>query len=130
MPTKLAFLICGTGEVGARHVTGTWQKREGGAKSDMHFAVLGGCWLGGALAGKRNLLYGLGPNPVAGERFVYTSRFPVIFPNSQNCRQITATPRGVFSMLPNPSKCHIRPKINKNTYFHNKIKNPLELRLA
>jgi hypothetical protein len=37
---------------------------------------------------------------------------------------------GAFSMLPNPSKCHIRPKINKKiTYFNNKIKNPLELRL-
>ena len=37
-------------------------------------------------------------------------------------------PVGVFCLLPHPSKCHIRPKITKNYYFHNKIWNPWELR--
>ena len=31
--------------------------------------------LGGALAGKKNLLYGLGPNPVAGENCLHFSIF-------------------------------------------------------
>jgi hypothetical protein len=85
--------------------------------------------LGGALTRKTNLLYGLGPIPVAGKN-VYTSRFSVFFQNSQNCRQITATPgRSIFhaaKSLQMPYKATNQ----QNTYFRNKIKNPLELRLA
>jgi hypothetical protein len=33
-------------------------------------------------------------------------------------------PIGVFSMLPNPSKCHIRPKIKKSHIFIIKLKIP------
>ena len=44
--------------------------------------------LGGPLAGKQNLLYCLGP----GSSGLYTSRFWIIFEDSQNCKQITATP--------------------------------------
>ena len=40
----------------------------------------------------------------------------------------SAPPVGLFSMLPNPPKCHMRQ--NKNCNFHNKIEHPLELRLA
>jgi hypothetical protein len=64
------------------------------------------------------------------ERIVYTSRFSVIFQNSQNCRQITATHRrSVF----HAAKCLqmlYKAKNQKITYFHNQIKNPLELRLV
>ena len=42
----------------------------------------------------------------------------------------SACPVGVFSMLPNPPKCHTRPKSRKINSFDNKCKNPLELRLA
>ena len=36
----------------------------------------------------------------------------------------------VFSMQPNPHKCHMRQKTKNIINFTSKIKNPLELRLA
>ena len=48
--------------------------------------------LGGALAGIFLFLYCLGQNSAAEEN-VDTSRFWVIFENSQNCRQIIGTHR-------------------------------------
>ena len=49
--------------------------------------------------------------------------FPQIVNKSSAC------PVGVFSMRPNFPKCYVRQKKNNNK-FTNKIKNPLELRLA
>jgi len=80
---------------------------------------------GGALAGKKHLLYGLGPNPVAGgKKCLLFSIFAIFFQNSQNCRQTLPHPVEVFSMLPNPSKCHVRPKIKNSRMFTIKLKIP------
>ncbi len=62
------------------------------------------------------------------EKIVYTSRFSVIFQNSQNCRQITATPRRSIFHAAKSLQMPYKAKNQKITYFHNKIKNPLELR--
>jgi hypothetical protein len=48
--------------------------------------------MGGALAGKK-ICYTVWVQIQWLEKIVYTSRFSVIFQNSQICRQITATPR-------------------------------------
>ena len=60
--------------------------------------------LGGALAGIIFFLYGLAPNPVAGENCLHFRSFlkiPRIVGKSLPHRV------GVFSMLPNPSKCQL-----------------------
>ena len=54
----------------------------------------------------------------------YFLKIPKIVSKSSAC------PVGTFSMRPNPPKCHIRQKIDKITNCDNKMKNPLELRLA
>ena len=85
--------------------------------------------LGGALAGKWNLIYTLGQNPAA-EKNVDTSRFWVIFENSPNCGQIICTScRSIFH-APKSSQMACTAKIKKITNFTNKIQNPLGLRLV
>ena len=84
---------------------------------------------GGALAGKYNLLYCLGQDPAA-ERNVDTSRFWVIFENSQDCRQIIGLSRRSIFHAPKFSQMPHTAKIKKMNDFTNKIKNPLELRLG
>ena len=64
------------------------------------------------------------------ERIVYTSRFSVIFDNSQICRQMTATPRrSIFHAAKSPQMPYSAPNQDFQ-YFNDKIKNPLELRLV
>jgi hypothetical protein len=63
------------------------------------------------------------------EKIVYTSRFSLIFQNFQNCRQITATIRRSIFHAAKSLQMPYKAKNQKITYFHNKINNPLELRL-
>ena len=58
-------------------------------------------------------------------REVYT-----MFQNSQNCRQITATPSRSIFHAAKSLQMPYKAKNQKNKYVHNKIKNSLELRLA
>ena len=85
--------------------------------------------LDGALAGKK-ICYTVWVQIQWLEKIVYTSRFSVIFQNSQNCRQITATPRRSIFHAAKSLQMPYKAKNQKITYFHNKIKNPLELRLV
>ena len=71
----------------------------------------------------------LGQNPAAGKN-VDTSRFWVIFENSQNCMQIIGMPRRSIFHAPKSSQMPYTAKIKKINNFTNKIKNPLERRLA
>jgi hypothetical protein len=64
------------------------------------------------------------------ENCCYTSRFSVIFQNSQNCKQITATPRRSIFHAAKSVQMPYKATNQKITCFHNKIKNPLELRLV
>ena len=85
--------------------------------------------LGGPLAGKQNLLYCLGPNPVA-EKMCALLDFGSFWEIPRIVAKSTAHPAGVFSMLPNPPKCHIQQKTTKLAIFSHKIKDVLELRLV
>ena len=78
--------------------------------------------LGGALAGKYFFVYGLGQDPVAGKN-VDTSRFWIIFENSQDCMQIIGMSRRSI-MRPNPPKCHLQQKLRKSTILIIKVKIP------
>jgi hypothetical protein len=69
------------------------------------------------LAGKQNLLYGLGPNPVAGTKMFTLLDFRSFVEVLRIVGKSPPHPVGVFSMLPNPSKCHIRPKIKKSPFI-------------
>jgi hypothetical protein len=58
------------------------------------------------------------------ETIVYTSRFSVILKILRIVGKSLPHPVGVFSMLPNPSKCNIRPQIKKSRIFIIKFKIP------
>ena len=58
------------------------------------------------------------------EKIVYTSRFSVIFKNLRIVGKSLPHPVAVFSMLPNPSKCHIRQQMKKSCIFIIKLKIP------
>ena len=79
--------------------------------------------LGGALAGQKNLLYGLGQNSVAGNN-VDTSRFWIIFEKIQNCRQIIGLSRRSIFNAPKSSQMQYTVKIKKTNNFNNKVKVP------
>jgi hypothetical protein len=49
---------------------------------------------------------------------------------SQNCKQITATTRRSIFHAAKSLQMPYKAPPQKNTYFHNKIQNPLELRLV
>jgi hypothetical protein len=84
--------------------------------------------MGGALAGKK-ICYTVWVQIQWLEKIVYTSRFSVIFQNSQICRQITATPRRSIFHAAKSLQMPYKAQNQKITYFHKKIKNPLELGL-
>ena len=92
-----------------------------------HFSIYSK--LGGALAGKYNLLYCLGQNPAAAKN-IDTSRFWVIFENSQKCRQIIGAHRRSIFHAAKSSQMPYTAKIQKINNFNNKIKNSLERRLV
>ena len=77
------------------------------------------------MAGKYNLLYCFGQNPVAGKS---VDASPVTF--EKIVGKSSAHTVGVFSILPNPPKGHIRQKSRKSNNLTTQIKNSLELRLA
>ena len=58
------------------------------------------------------------------DTIVYTSRFSLIFENSQNCRQITATPRRSIFHAAKSLQMQYKATNQKITYFHNKTKIP------
>jgi hypothetical protein len=86
-------------------------------------------FLGGALAGRTNLFYGLGPNPAAGKncwRFTIWGHFL----NVQNFRQITAALRRTIFYAAKLSQMRHAQKLKKNDFLNNTTKNPSELRLV
>ena len=61
----------------------------------------------------KQLLYTVWVKTQLLERIVYTSRFWVMFDISEIVGKSSAQPVGVFSMQPNPPKCHIRQQSTK-----------------
>ena len=111
------LIICWTIRVVQRGgVFGAW-----GVVFGVHWAEL---WL------VKNILYMVWVQIQWLEKIVYTSRFSVNFQNSQNCRQITATPRRSIFHAAKSLQMPYRATNQKITYFHSKIKNSLELRLV
>ena len=79
---------------------------------------------GGALAGKTFCLYCLETNPAAGENCLHFSTFKSFLKILRIEGKSLANTVGVFSMLPSPSKCHIRQKSRKSTILTIKSKSP------
>ena len=84
--------------------------------------------LGGALAGKTNLLYGLGQNSIAGKMLTLLD-FGT-YKKKLNCRQMIDTSRRSIFHAPKSSQMPYTAKMQKINDVNNKIKNPLELRLV
>jgi hypothetical protein len=85
--------------------------------------------LGRALAGE-NMFYSFWVKIRPLETIVYISRFWIIFEQSQNCMQITATTcRSIFHAAKS-AQMPYNAKIKKINNFNKKVKDPLELRLA
>ena len=87
-------------------------------------------YLGGASAGRQNLLYGLGQNPVAGQN-ADTSRFWMIFLKIIIIvGKSLAHTVGKKNMHPNPPKCNIRQKSRTSTILQIKEKSLIPPRYA
>jgi hypothetical protein len=80
--------------------------------------------LGGALAGEQNLLYCLGQIPASGKKCLHFSNFESFLKIPRIVGKSSAHPVAVFSMLPNPPKCHIRQKSRKSIPSVIKLKIP------